>query len=196
MTSSHVLSNQLFVGGGHGKSRAVSLMPTGSTNTDLLMPPKHSSSSSKSGAVPKSQISSSSIGKHQDAGPLSANSLEEVHSIVSTGSVSKLLELGEAATATGSTCMVTTGLTPSVQAALVRAAQEDLARLFGISEGASAFDDSMVSIAQIAEGELVSKEGELQPALYYILSGGFVFTQLSSVSSPVSSFTEGHFWLS
>ncbi|KAM7535792.1 hypothetical protein Aperf_G00000092904 [Anoplocephala perfoliata] len=162
---------------GHGKSKSVSLMPTGSTNADLLMPPKHSSSSGKSGAVPKTETLSSPV-----------NSLEEVGSIVSTDSVSKLLELGEAATATAAdnTRTGATGLVPSTHTALVRAAQEDMARLFGISEGASAFDDSMVTVTQIAEGEIVSTEGELQSALYYILSGGFVFTQLSPVTSPAS----------
>ena len=118
--------------------------------------------------------------------------MDEVGSIVSTTSVSKLLELGEAADNAAPTASRSTHArsTSKFTKALVRAAQEDLARLFGIAdEPATAFggdkDDGMVTVMDVAAGEMISKEMELQPALYYILSGSFVISQLQSVIGQV-----------
>lgn len=160
-------------------------MPIGTSNTDHLMPPSNHTSTGSNKSTGASKLTDSSSGKHLDA---NANSLEVVGTLVSTNSVSKLLELGEAATAnTPSTNRKdSSGLAPSTKIALIRAAQEDLARIFGIPEGTAAFDDGMLTVTRVAEGEFISKEGELQPALYYILSGGFVITQIPSVAGPVS----------
>ncbi|VUZ48860.1 unnamed protein product [Hymenolepis diminuta] len=172
--------------GSHGKSKSVITMPIGTSNTDHLMPPSNHTSTESNKSTGASKLTHSSSGKHLDA---NANSLEVVGTLVSTNSVSKLLELGEAATAnTPSTNRKdSSGLAPSTKIALIRAAQEDLARIFGLPEGTAAFDDGMLTVTRVAEGEFISKEGELQPALYYILSGGFVITQIPSVAGPGST---------
>lgn len=151
-------------------------MPTGTSNADHLMP------STKAPNDGGAESSSSSK-------PANPDSLEVVGgSLASTNSFSKLLELGEAATANtpSSSHKDSGGLSPSLQVSLIRAAQEDLARLFGIPEGAKAFEDNMLTIAKVPEGEFISKEGEIQPVLYYVLSGAFVITQMPSVAGPVS----------
>lgn len=154
-------------------------MPAGSVTADHLVPTRKSAAKSPFTAA-----------KTVETGPTvaaaGAGSLDEVGSLVSASSVSKLLELGEVAdSASSCTAPYTPAIAAKTRVGLVRAAQEDFARLFGISEGAAAFEEGMVNVVEVSPGELISKEMELQPALYYVLSGGFVITQLSTVAGPV-----------
>nr|CDS27981.2 hypothetical transcript [Hymenolepis microstoma] len=168
---------------GHEKSKAATTMPTGTPNADHLMPPsKHTNTGSKKSASASKPRDISSE-KHLDANP---NSLEVVGTLVSANSVTKLLELGEAATANklSTNRKDFVGLTPTAQSGLIRAAQKDLARLFGIPEGSAAFNDGMLTLTEVSKGEFVSKEGEIQSSLYYVLSGGFVITQVPAVAGP------------
>ncbi|VDD75093.1 unnamed protein product [Mesocestoides corti] len=143
------------------KSKPAILMPAGSSTADHLIPPQATTST---------------------------GSLDEMGSLVPSNSVSKLLELGEVADGV-SECSGRLSRTPSMRStklhdALVRAAQQDLARLFGISEGGQVLD-KMVSVIDVNAGDVVIKETEIQPELYYIISGGFVLTQLNSVPGSV-----------
>ncbi|KAL5109276.1 Patatin-like phospholipase domain-containing protein 7 [Taenia crassiceps] len=160
------------------KSKTARLMPAGSVTADHLVPTRKLAATSSSTAA-----------KTVESGPTVAaagtGSLDEVGSLVSTASVSKLLELGEVAdSAMGCAALSSPAGYAKAQVGLVRAAQEDLARLFGISEGAAAFEDGMINVVEVSPGELIAKEMELQPALYYVLSGAFVVTQLSTVAGP------------
>ncbi|VDO04432.1 unnamed protein product [Rodentolepis nana] len=171
---------------GHEKLKAVITMPTGTPNADHLMPPSKPTNTGSKKSARTSRPRDFSSEKHLDANP---NSLEVVGTLVSANSVTKLLELGEAATA-NKLCTNrkdSVGLTPSAQRALIRAAEKDLARLFGIPEGSTAFNDGMLTLTEVSKGEFISKEGELQSSLYYILSGGFVITQVPSVAGPGST---------
>uniref|UniRef100_A0A5K3F6B5 Swiss cheese n=1 Tax=Mesocestoides corti TaxID=53468 RepID=A0A5K3F6B5_MESCO len=147
------------------KSKPAILMPAGSSTADHLIPPQATTST---------------------------GSLDEMGSLVPSNSVSKLLELGEVADGV-SECSGRLSRTPSMRStklhdALVRAAQQDLARLFGISEGGQVLD-KMVSVIDVNAGDVVIKETEIQPELYYIISGGFVLTQLNSVPGSTSTKT-------
>nr|CDS19828.1 patatin phospholipase domain containing protein [Echinococcus granulosus] len=160
------------------KSKTARLMPEGSVTANHLVPTRKSTAKHPSTAA-----------KTAETGPAvivqGTGSLDEVGPLVSTSSVSKLLELGEVADNASNCAPPSTPATAAKeQVELIYAAQEDLARLFGISEGATAFGKNMISVVEVNPGELISKETEPQLALYYILSGGFVITQLSTVAGP------------
>ncbi|VDK33803.1 unnamed protein product [Taenia asiatica] len=160
------------------KSKTARLMPDGLLTADYLVPTQKLTARSPS-----------TTAKTVETGPTMAaagtGSLEEVGSLVSASSVSKLLELGEVAdNASSCSAPSTPSIAAKAQMGLVRAAQEDLARLFGISGGAAAFDKGMINVVEVGIGDLISKEMELQPALYYVLSGGFVISQFSTVAGP------------
>ncbi|EUB61173.1 Neuropathy target esterase sws [Echinococcus granulosus] len=170
------------------KSKTARLMPEGSVTANHLVPTRKSIAKHPSTAA-----------KTAETGPAvivqGTGSLDEVGPLVSTSSVSKLLELGEVADNASNCAAPSTPATAAKeQVELIYAAQEDLARLFGISEGATAFGKNMISVVEVNPGELISKETEPQLALYYILSGGFVITQLSTgvtKSVPVLRCTPG-----
>lgn len=174
-------------------------MPTGSSTADHLMPPPQMPSQGKINSPAAAAVAASSSKAKQiesDAmrGSTGANSLDEVGSLVSTTSVSKLLELGEVAdnaAATVGRSSTRARSNSKFTKELVLAAQQDLARLFGITDDSTtAFkgngEEGMVSVMEIAAGEIICKEMEVQSALYYIISGSFVVTQLQSVGGPVS----------
>ncbi len=149
-------------GKGHKRTRNISLMPDGTDSADLIIPPLST-----------------------------ATSLDEVNSIMTpTTSVSALLELGEAAESTAQTQPSPSPQEaqnlPEVEAALIKAAQEDIARLLGIRDGSVALD-GMVGVIEVNAGDVISKEMEIQTELYYIISGRLTIAQTSTVAGPVSA---------